>query len=556
MIYLDGEIGEVYLNGRYHEEAYLGDVLVWSRLKKWEGSAYGKIAFANGADGEMLVFFLVSERASVDVVAEAAAQMREMAEADGENQIALRSIAKEMSTIVLSPEVLEKIILRSDGTSDSVSVASANDLFGILLHSQAREDQAAVSGGEAEAEIELLAEAPAVIISLEMDSEAEMLTETTQVTVVRFAAESANEREHLAAETRMPAIRLLTLPAGEAESVSVTTEMPTVKLAAHPVEEAESLVAATQMPAVKFTAKPADETERIVLATEQPTGIGSALVPFGNLSRISAFSETGEAGVVVPEEGNSDRSEAVSAAAQAAREACIPGAGYAEEMTGSRVEPSVMRIMMAYIRDFERANTSVVPSVLASAAAAEGLMVSSVAKGDYYPHAAPSVEHERFVKFVEGSLDEITEADWDGATAINAGWTFDLAPNFTDTTLLDSLKRVNIPSSVATVLRSNTGNINNGNGLGIFNFYLSSTIEYVKVSPNLSIGAMWSFYKVDGAKYVVDFSDNTSVPSLWSVGTDKKPFNGATIRVPAALLTTWKNAWSSYINSSVIWEGV
>lgn len=36
MLYLNGEIGAVYLGGRLHSEAYLGSVKVWSAVPAWE----------------------------------------------------------------------------------------------------------------------------------------------------------------------------------------------------------------------------------------------------------------------------------------------------------------------------------------------------------------------------------------------------------------------------------------------------------------------------------------------------------------------------------------
>lgn len=56
MIYLNGEIGAVYLNGHYHSEVYLGGTLVWSGVKKIPGEAGNQVAFANTASGVTLLF--------------------------------------------------------------------------------------------------------------------------------------------------------------------------------------------------------------------------------------------------------------------------------------------------------------------------------------------------------------------------------------------------------------------------------------------------------------------------------------------------------------------
>lgn len=62
MIYLNGEIGAVYLNGHYHSEVYLGDALVWSGVKKIPGEAGNQVAFVNTSSGT--VFLLVPAAAS------------------------------------------------------------------------------------------------------------------------------------------------------------------------------------------------------------------------------------------------------------------------------------------------------------------------------------------------------------------------------------------------------------------------------------------------------------------------------------------------------------
>lgn len=55
MIYLNGQIGAVYMGGHYHSEVYLGSVLVWSGVKKIPGEAHAQLAFENTADGVAVV---------------------------------------------------------------------------------------------------------------------------------------------------------------------------------------------------------------------------------------------------------------------------------------------------------------------------------------------------------------------------------------------------------------------------------------------------------------------------------------------------------------------
>ena len=55
MIYLNGQIGAVYLGGHYHSEVYLGSVLVWSGVKKIPGEVHAQLAFENTAGGVAVV---------------------------------------------------------------------------------------------------------------------------------------------------------------------------------------------------------------------------------------------------------------------------------------------------------------------------------------------------------------------------------------------------------------------------------------------------------------------------------------------------------------------
>ena len=55
MMYLNGQIGAVYMGGYYHSKAYLGNVLVWSSAKKTPGEVYAQLAFENTANGVVAI---------------------------------------------------------------------------------------------------------------------------------------------------------------------------------------------------------------------------------------------------------------------------------------------------------------------------------------------------------------------------------------------------------------------------------------------------------------------------------------------------------------------
>ena len=64
MMYLNGQIGAVYMGGYYHSKAYLGNVLVWSSAKKIPGEVHAQLAFENTAEG-VAVILLPGDAAEV-----------------------------------------------------------------------------------------------------------------------------------------------------------------------------------------------------------------------------------------------------------------------------------------------------------------------------------------------------------------------------------------------------------------------------------------------------------------------------------------------------------
>ena len=129
MIYLNGEIGAVYLNGHYHSEAYWGNALVWSGVKKIPGETGNQVAFANTASGVTLMF--------VPAAASAATKMS--------------SYAKPEITALCDTDVFEGITfdnsagaifgIAADGeASDIFAVKNAISGTGITVNKQERKE--------------------------------------------------------------------------------------------------------------------------------------------------------------------------------------------------------------------------------------------------------------------------------------------------------------------------------------------------------------------------------------------------------------------------------
>ena len=109
MIYLNGEIGAVYLNGHYHSEVYLGSALVWSGVKKIPGEAGNQVAFANTASGITLLFVPTATSESVTFDNSAGAISGISADGEASDTFAVKSTIIGTGVIVNKQEPKEHI---------------------------------------------------------------------------------------------------------------------------------------------------------------------------------------------------------------------------------------------------------------------------------------------------------------------------------------------------------------------------------------------------------------------------------------------------------------
>ena len=112
MIYLNGQIGAVYMGGRYHSEVYLGSVLVWQNVKKIPGEAHAQLAFENTADG--VAVMLVPSDAAEALVVSASVPAEAHGMADGSTGELLTLLTAAESTAAETPngEALENLLLQ------------------------------------------------------------------------------------------------------------------------------------------------------------------------------------------------------------------------------------------------------------------------------------------------------------------------------------------------------------------------------------------------------------------------------------------------------------
>ena len=112
MMYLNGEIAEVYLGGRYHSEAYLGSVLVWSGVKKIPGEAHAQLAFENTADGVAAVLVPGDAAEALTMTASVPAEAHGLADGSAGELLTLLTAAESTAAGTSNGAALENLLLQ------------------------------------------------------------------------------------------------------------------------------------------------------------------------------------------------------------------------------------------------------------------------------------------------------------------------------------------------------------------------------------------------------------------------------------------------------------
>lgn len=112
MIYLDGQIGAVYMDGRYHSEVYLGGVLVWSGIKKIPGEAHAQLAFENTADGVAVLLVSGNAAETLTLSASVPAEAHGMADGSTGELLTLLTVAESTAAETPNGEALENLLLQ------------------------------------------------------------------------------------------------------------------------------------------------------------------------------------------------------------------------------------------------------------------------------------------------------------------------------------------------------------------------------------------------------------------------------------------------------------
>ena len=122
MIYLNGEIGAVYLNGHYHSDVYLGSALVWSGVKKIPGEAGNQVAFANTASGITLLFVPATADAATKVSSHAAPEITALCDTAASESVTFDNSAVAIPGISADGEASDTFTVKSNISGTGVVV--------------------------------------------------------------------------------------------------------------------------------------------------------------------------------------------------------------------------------------------------------------------------------------------------------------------------------------------------------------------------------------------------------------------------------------------------
>lgn len=129
MIYLNGEIGAVYLNGHYHSEVYLGSALVWSGVKKIPGEAGNQVAVANTASGVTFLLVPAAAGAATKISSYAKPEITAFCDTDAFGGVTFDNSAGAIPGIAADGEA-----------NDVFAVKSAISGTGIIVNKQERKE--------------------------------------------------------------------------------------------------------------------------------------------------------------------------------------------------------------------------------------------------------------------------------------------------------------------------------------------------------------------------------------------------------------------------------
>lgn len=284
MIYLNGRIGAVYMNGRYHSEVYLGSVLVWQNVKKIPGEAHAQLAFENTAEGVAVVLLPGNTAETLSLSASVPAEAHGMA--DGS--------AGELLTLLTSAE------------STAAETPNGGTLENLLL-------QYTALGKD-------------IIVNKQQIEEQLKLTMPVPLAVALGLVPAGTVGDGLTMETTIPpAVALVLLPIEAGDALTLTTPVP---------------------PAVAATL--VDDEASLALQLVQTASVGDAvLFVDGQLDGMEQITTLAEGGAGNGEEGSVTSEPTVGSAIQPETLTMADGQGAGQLAAETQTQPEVLTLAEA-----------------------------------------------------------------------------------------------------------------------------------------------------------------------------------------------------------------
>lgn len=158
-------------------------------------------------------------------------------------------------------------------------------------------------------------------------------------------------------------------------------------------------------------------------------------------------------------------------------------------------------------------------------------------------------EPSRFAQFVNGTLEEIREEDFEDATVFDTKCISFYTGGHIGVSL--PFLKIYMPNTINVLLPANVP------GMPSAAYFSFAPVQYIKFSTQLTDFSDNNICYLMGedASYVADFSEHTIIPAL-KADSDVNFSGNAEIRVRSALLSSWTSAWAGHLASGATIVGV
>lgn len=490
MIYLNGQIGAVYMNGRYHSEVYLGSVLVWQNVKKIPGEAHAQLAFENTADGVAAVLLPGDAAEALAMTANVTAQAHGMADGSADGTLIVDAQIMPQEHGVANGKATETLEIRPTINESVLHTPNGIAINALLL-------QSSVLGRD-------------IIINKRQITELLEL-HTPILPAVGVIFHPVTPGCALAMGTTVPSgVAVVLNPFKFGSKLTLTMRVPPATEAV--LKDSQAKLALQFMPNAP-SGEPADVVKCIADGEEQIQTTADGLSVFGVDG--DAASEMEMRGAARPETLEVDPQEAADNLRLRFAAEWTRGVG---EKSSEDCEITAQAVGYAQMGDV----------VLIGIEGGQTLQLTASVVGTA---GEPVLEKTRAAMFVDGTLETVEAADFGSLTAL---------PAYALTA--DGPKKVFLPDTVKTV----SENVIYWNDSIV---YVRCSPNVSEIPSR-----WWTAADSELGKSTLDCTSYTNVPTLKTQeSTDKGTISFDFVKVPNNLLSQWKAAskWSDIADKIV-----